>query len=133
MRYIYTSHWKARDSRVFRLCGVLLASSGEVTPYFPNEDDADDLAEWTEQISALRDAGESFSPMHWLRQIADSGNGITEEFSTIREIEAPGPGEASKAAYAQVVKEHGRDTRLYQEAVAGERTEVSDPLAGIWR
>lgn len=129
MRFIYTSHWKSIDSKVFRLCGVLLASPGGVMPYFP--DDADERDDWSEQIVALRETGESPSFELWLRQIADGGNGITEEFGSIREIEAPDPDRASKKAFDQVVKEHGRTTRLYQEAVAGEPARVSDPLAGI--
>src|SRR5690242_6868874 len=129
MRFIYTSHWKSGDGNIFRLCGVLVAGSEGVMPYFP--EDAEELEEWDEQISGLKDTGESFSPMVWLRQVADSGNGITEEFGTVREIEANSPDEASKKAFEQVLQEHGPTVRLYQEAVRGEPAKVSDPLAGI--
>jgi len=129
MKFIYTSHWKSSDANTFKLCGVLVAGSDGVMPYFP--EDADEREEWSEQISRVMDTGKSFSPMVWLRQIADSGNGITEEFGTIREIEARSPDEASEKAFTQVLQEYGRNIRLYQEAVPGEPAKVSDPLAGI--
>ena len=132
MNYHYTSHWKLKKALTFRLSGVIAAGgANEAGAYCPEDREAQE--EWDELLG--KGFGRGVTPVLWLRRITERGNGITEEFDTIRPISAASLREALLNAYQATVKEYTGEMTLYEEGSSADPSNasetLSDPFAGL--
>jgi hypothetical protein len=130
MDVYYVSHWKRRVDGLFDLNGVVGASPREVLAYFPNG--AEEESEFRRLPSAWRDAHSQDTPVVWLRQLAQSGNGVTEEYDEVRVIAARSLKQALVDAYAQTLEEYGSPIDLYSETPVLELEDLGDPFTPVF-
>src|SRR5438876_1052183 len=129
MKYHYVTYWRAVEKKRFRLCGVIGAAPGEVDAYFPEPELA---AEWREVRRKWQKVHDPLAPLEWLRELAGSGNGFTEEYDEVREIEAPSLMAALRNAYNLTLQECGGPVIDAYTEIPGTIEELRDPLAGMF-
>jgi hypothetical protein len=118
MAFYYTSYWTSTDGETFKLRGVIAANHQAIGAYFP-EDDVEQ-ARWDALASRWDGDREDAGREAFLRELAERGNGINEEYDGVREIEAPDLQRALTKAYRETKKRHGPVIQLYQEIPVSE-------------
>ena len=111
MQVHYISRWKPSGMLRFRLAGVIVVQERDVAVYSPphHEDEAalqDLLCDWDEVRPGWQ------SSVDWLAALAESGNGITVEYSPVKQLEtdASSSTEAARLAYEEARREYGVET-----------------------
>jgi hypothetical protein len=124
--FFYTSRWKAQSTNRFRLCGIIAAGHDRLGVYFP--EDPMEQEEWESWTVRVLDSHGHLSPVKWLSELAESGNGITEEYDEVRRIRAASLDDALREAYQLTVSEFNTEMDLYGEPVAETSQSHYDPL-----
>jgi hypothetical protein len=147
MKYRYTSRWSlipdaeqatavsagALTDLRFRLSAVFIAGEdGSIAARFR---DAAEQEEWEEATNGQR--ASTFSKEHalsanaadWLETLSRTGNGLTEEYDEVRELNAASRSEALEVVWKRTVEAHGgEEISLYRETVRSVANDRTDPL-----
>jgi hypothetical protein len=129
MTFYYTSCWKSSDAHTFVLRGVISASPHDIGAYFP--EDPEEQEEWN-RLRRNWDLVGSLAPLDWLYEIARGGNGITDEYDEVRELEASDLEAALHNAYGRTLGEYGRQISMYERTADGEVQDLGDPFAELF-
>lgn len=112
MKYAYTSYWRSVQTNTFSLTGVIVAAQDDIVAYCPEEPDEQQL--WDDTIAAWRKTRDPRKPLMFLRQIARTGNGITDEYDGITYVGAASLEEAKYKAYERTKHKRGLEIQLFK-------------------
>jgi hypothetical protein len=129
MEFYFVSYWKAHGDGVFELDGIIGASEHEVAGYFPNDPEGE--VEFRKMHRDWHTVHSQGAPLVWLRQLARSGNGVTEEYDDVRIIAARSLKQALRNAYDQTLEEYGSRITLFPEGSAITVEDLGDPFAEL--
>ena len=116
----------------FRLSGVIAADDFEIKARFRNRELSGNEWSGRDLLRMPLDKADitRHRPSDWLRQISEQGNGITDEYTDVRQIDAPSLDEALPLAWQAVVSEYGgEEISLYEMPISGSSTNHSRPFS----
>src|SRR2546427_4957366 len=118
MLFPYISRWISRDALAFQLWGVIAAGPDAVSAFLDLEAaDPEAKETWTELRHHWEAVRAWMSPAEWLGELSRRGNGISEEYDAVQEVEAASLEEAARAAFDQTVAQYGRRLELFPQTM----------------